>query len=124
MLIEIEFNGDVPIYLQIRNKILEAIAKGELKEGDSLPSVRQMSGMIDVNLHTINKAYNLLKSEGYLQVDKRVGVIVKINKPNDFIDEFNEKINLILAEGKVMGLKEEEIIKIVKEKYNKFKVGD
>ncbi len=124
MLIEIEFNGDVPIYLQIRNKILEAIAKGELKEGDSLPSVRQMSGMIDVNLHTINKAYNLLKSEGYLQVDKRVGVIVKINKPNNFIDEFNEKINLILAEGKVMGLKEEEIIKIVKEKYNKFKVGD
>lgn len=95
MLIEIEFNGDVPIYLQIRNKILEAIAKGELKEGDSLPSVRQMSGMIDVNLHTINKAYNLLKSEGYLQVDKRVGVIVKINKPNNFIDEFNEKINLI-----------------------------
>lgn len=124
MLIEIEFNSKVPIYLQIRNKIVEAIAKGQIKDGDSLPSVRQMSGMIDVNLHTINKAYNLLKSEGYLQVDKRVGVIVKINKPNNFIDEFNEKINLILAEGKVMGLKEEEIIKVVKEKYNKFKVGD
>lgn len=120
MLIEIQFDSETPIYMQIRNEIIKAIAKGTLKEGDGLPSVRQMSAMIDVNLHTINKAYNILKAEGYVQVDRRKGVVVKVDKKETYRDELKEKIELILSEGFLMGVSEKEILEIVKENFKEF----
>lgn len=120
MLIEIQFDSETPIYMQIRNEIIKAIAKGTLKEGDGLPSVRQMSAMIDVNLHTINKAYNILKAEGYVQVDRRKGVVVKLDKKESYRDELKEKMKLILSEGFLMGVSEKEILEIVKENFEGF----
>lgn len=120
MLIEIQFDSETPIYMQIRNEIIKAIAKGTLKEGDGLPSVRQMSAMIEVNLHTINKAYNILKAEGYVQVDRRKGVVVKVEKKEAYRDELKEKMKLILSEGFLMGVSEEDILGIVKENFEEF----
>lgn len=124
MFIEIKFDSDVPIYLQIRNEIIKAISTGKLKNGDGLPSVRQMSAMIEVNLHTINKAYNLLKSEGYVRVDRRTGVIIDVEPKDEYRDEFKEKLELILAEAFLMGISKEDAIKEVKEKFKNFKVGE
>lgn len=120
MLIEIQFDSETPIYMQIRNEIIKAIAKGTLKEGGGLPSVRQMSAMIEVNLHTINKAYNILKAEGYVQVDRRKGVVVKVDKKESYRDELKEKMKLILSEGFLMGVSEKEILGIVKENFKEF----
>ena len=124
MLIEIQFDSETPIYMQIRNEIVKAIATGKLKDGDGLPSVRQMSSMIEVNLHTINKAYNILKSEGYVQIDRRKGVIVKIDKKESYRDEFKEKFEFILSESFLMGISEEEVLKSVKENFKKFSKED
>lgn len=124
MLIEIQFDSETPIYMQIRNEIVKAIATGKLKEGDGLPSVRQMSSMIEVNLHTINKAYNILKSEGYVQIDRRKGVIVKVDKKESYKTEFEEKMELILSESFLMGISEEEVLKRVKENFKKFSKED
>lgn len=124
MLIEIQFDSETPIYMQIRNEIVKAIATGKLKDGDGLPSVRQMSSMIEVNLHTINKAYNILKSEGYVQIDRRKGVIVKVDKKESYKIEFEEKMELILSESFLMGISEEEVLKSVKENFKKFSKED
>ncbi|ENY99850.1 hypothetical protein HMPREF1092_02986 [Clostridium thermobutyricum] len=124
MLIEIQFDSETPIYMQIRNEIVKAIATGKLKDGDGLPSVRQMSSMIEVNLHTINKAYNILKSEGYVQIDRRKGVIVKVDKKESYKTEFEEKMELILSESFLMGISEEEVLKRVKENFKKFSKED
>ena len=124
MLIEIQFDSETPIYMQIRNEIVKAIATGKLKDGDGLPSVRQMSSMIEVNLHTINKAYNILKSEGYVQIDRRKGVIVKVDKKESYKTDFEEKMELILSESFLMGISEEEVLKSVKENFKKFSKED
>ena len=73
MYISIDFNSDEALYLQLRNQIIRAIVRTELQEGENLPSVRDMADEIGINMHTVNKAYALLRQEGYLQLDRRRG---------------------------------------------------
>ena len=55
MLIEIDFNSEEAIYIQLRNQIIMGIATSTIHEGDSLPSVRQLADTVGVNMHTVNK---------------------------------------------------------------------
>ena len=71
MYISIDFNSDEALYLQLRNQIVYAIVKAELREGENLPSVRDMAETVGINMHTVNKAYAMLRQEGYLQLDRR-----------------------------------------------------
>ena len=73
MILEIDFNSDEAIYIQLCNQIIMGIATSVIHEGDSLPSVRQLADTVGVNMHTVNKAYNVLKREGYISLDKRRG---------------------------------------------------
>ena len=54
MIIEIDFNSDEALYLQLRNQIILGIATARIREGDELPSVRQLAGDIGINMHTVN----------------------------------------------------------------------
>ena len=56
MIIEINFNSDEAIYMQLTNQIIMGIATSRLKDGDALPSVRQLADTIGINMHTVNKA--------------------------------------------------------------------
>ena len=67
MMIELDFNSDEALYIQLRNQIIVGIATTRFKEGDALPSVRQLAEMIGINMHTVNKAYTVLKQEGYYE---------------------------------------------------------
>ena len=53
-----------PLYRQIRDEVVRGIAQGELAPGDALPSVRNLASDLGINLHTVNKAYALLRDEG------------------------------------------------------------
>ena len=66
MVIEIDFNSDEAIYVQLMNQIIMGIATSRLQEGDPLPSVRQLADTIGINMHTVNKAYSLLRQEGFV----------------------------------------------------------
>ena len=57
MILEIDFNSDEAIYIQLCNQIIMGIATGELREGDALPSVRQLADHISINMHTVNKIF-------------------------------------------------------------------
>ncbi len=76
MVITIDPGSKEPLYQQIRSQIIEAIANGELVEGDSLPSVRSLGDDLGINLHTVNKAYAVLRDEGYLTMRGRAGAVV------------------------------------------------
>lgn len=76
MLIQIDMHSEVPIYRQLKTAIIRGILTGELKQGERLPSVRQLGCDLGVNLHTVNKAYNLLKEEGYILVHRNQGAII------------------------------------------------
>lgn len=71
VMIEIDFQSDEAIYIQLRNQIILGIATATLQEGEALPSVRQLADDIGVNMHTVNKAYSVLRQEGFLRLDRR-----------------------------------------------------
>ena len=79
MLIEVDFNSDEAIYIQLCNQIILGIAMSDIQEGDSLPSVRQLADTVGVNMHTVNKAYHVLKQEGYISLDKRRGAVIAVD---------------------------------------------
>ena len=76
MLIRIDLSSEEPIYLQIRSQIVHAVATGELQAGDALPSVRSLAGDLGVNMHTVNKAYAVLRDEGYVTMRGRSGAYI------------------------------------------------
>lgn len=81
MIISIDEASTEPLYKQIHDQIIAGIATGELEPGMSLPSVRSLASDLGINLHTVNKAYAILRDEGYVQMRGRAGAV--ISEPND-----------------------------------------
>ena len=75
MIIELDMSSSTPIYVQLRNQIVKGIGKGELKTGEKLPTVRQLASDAGVNTMTVNKAYQILKNEGFIRTDRRLGAL-------------------------------------------------
>ncbi len=76
MILRIDQMSSEPVYLQIRDQIVAAIARGELMPADRLPSVRVLASDLGINLHTVNRAYAVLRDEGYLLMRGRAGAVV------------------------------------------------
>ncbi len=110
MLIEIDFNSDEAIYIQLRNQIILGIATSTFQEGDSLPSVRQLADTIGVNMHTVNKAYAVLKQEGFISLDKRRGAVICVDIDKiKAVEEMREQLRLVLAKGCCKNITREEV---------------
>ena len=106
MIIELDMNSSTPIYVQLRNQIVMGIGRGELKLGESLPTVRQLAQDIGVNTMTVNKAYQILKTEGYIKIDSRHGAIVSDNIDMDIVfrEKLENELELLLAEAAINGM--------------------
>ena len=101
MLIEIDFNSDEAIYMQVRNQIILGIATAEIREGDPLPSVRQMAQAVGINMHTVNKAYSLLRQEGFIQLDRRKGAVVALDIDKiKAVEEMKQQVDRDIACGR------------------------
>ena len=127
MILDLDFNSDIPIYTQIREQIIKSIAKGDLKINESLPSVRNMAEEIGVNLHTVNKSYNLLKDEGYINIDRRKGAIVKelpLDKTDDNITKIKSMLDLLVAESYLLGMSREEFLNCSNKLFDEYGVKD
>lgn len=124
MYISIDFNSDEAIYQQLCNQIILAIATEQLQEGEYLPSVRELADTIGINMHTVNKAYTLLRSQGYLQVDRRRGALVCIDMNQVQVTlELREKMRVLLAQAICKNVAKEDVHQIVDDIYNEYKKG-
>lgn len=118
MYIEIDFNSDEAIYVQLRNQIFMAIATREVKEGDPLPSVRALADEIGVNMHTVNKAYTSLRQDGFLKVDRRRGAVVSVDIDKIRSTEIMKSyLRPLIARGICKGLSSEDIKLLIDELY-------
>lgn len=118
MLIEIDFNSDEAIYIQLRNQIIMGIATSTIHEGDTLPSVRQLADNIGINMHTVNKAYNVLRQEGFLQLDRRRGAVICIDEDKlEALQDQKEQLRVLLAKGSCKNITKEEVHELVDEIY-------
>ena len=121
MLIEIDFNSDEAIYIQLRNQIIMGIATSTIREGDTLPSVRQLADNIGINMHTVNKAYNVLRQEGFLQLDRRKGAVICIDMDKlEALEDMKSQLAILLAKGSCKGITKEEVHELVEKIYAEY----
>ena len=120
MIIKIDFNSDEAIYMQITNQIIMGIAKRQICDGDQLPSIRNMADEIGINMHTVNKAYTVLRQAGYVKLDRRRGAVVNVDVDKiEAIEEIRREVSVTLAKAGCMHISKEEIHELVDEIYNK-----
>ena len=120
MIIKIDFNSDEAIYMQITNQIIMGIAKRQICDGDQLPSIRNMADEIGINMHTVNKAYTVLRQAGYVKLDRRRGAVVSVDVDKiEAIEEIRRELSVTLAKAGCMHISKEEIHELVDEIYKK-----
>ena len=118
MIIEIDFNSQEALYLQLRNQIVLGIATAKFQEGDTLPSVRQLADDIGINMHTVNKAYTVLKQEGFVKVDRRKGAVIALDIDKlRTVEEMDEELRVILAKAICKGISRDEVHRMIEEIY-------
>lgn len=125
MILNLDFNSDKPIYIQIREQVIKSIANGELEIYESLPSVRSLADEIGINLHTVSKAYNLLKDEGYISIDRRKGAVINnlpIDKDINNFNQIKDQIELLVAESYLKGIDKSEFIDLCENYFEKYGV--
>ncbi|MBQ9767457.1 MAG: GntR family transcriptional regulator [Lachnospiraceae bacterium] len=119
MIIRLDMASEVPIYVQLRNAVVVGIGKGELQPGEGLPTVRQMAEDLGVNTMTVNKAYGILKNEGFIEIDRRHGARVnpKEDKFGVFREKAEEELLLLIAEATVRGIEKKEFLELCEKVY-------
>ena len=102
MILKLDMNSTVPIYVQLRNQIVMGIGHGELKEGERLPTVRQLA------------------SEGYIQTDRRQGAMVarNITMNKEFREKLESELELLSAEASINGMDKSEFMKMCESIYS------
>lgn len=121
MIIQIDFNSDEAFYIQLRNQIIIGIAAERIREGDTLPSVRQLADDIGINMHTVNKAYSVLKQEGFIKLDRRRGAVIALDADKiRTLEEMKQCMSVILARGICKNVSREEVHRLVDSIYDAF----
>ena len=121
MILEVDFNSEEALYIQLRNQIIVGIATNRLKEGESLPSVRQLAESIGINMHTVNKAYTVLKQEGFVKVDRRRGAVIAIDADRiSDLEQMRESMRVILARASCRNISREEVHALIDKIYEEY----
>ena len=123
MILKLNFESEIPIYIQLRNQIVMAIAHGDLSQGDKLPTIRQLAQDLGINNMTVNKAYAMLKQEGYISIDRRHGAKVNpILTPNfEFKEKLEDDLSIVISEAEIRGVTKDEFIKICENIFDSMK---
>ena len=122
MLIEIDFSSDEAIYQQLCDQIILGIATSRLVDGEVLPSVRQMADEIEINMHTVNKAYTILRQDGFVKVDRRRGAFISVDEKNRerALAIMEKEMRVLLAEARCRGLSRNEMLLLVNRIYDEY----
>ncbi len=119
MLISLDMSSETPIYVQLRNQIVTGIGRGELRAGETLPSVRQMARDAGINTMTVNKTYQILKAEGFIEIDRRRGATVLPAGQGEgrFREKLEAELELLSAEACLKGMTKDEFMRICEEMF-------
>ncbi len=119
MIIRINELSDIPIYMQIRNQIVMGISSGELEGGEQLPTVRALAMEMGINTMTVSKAYQLLKTEGYIMTDRKNGARIRtsIQKQGNISDGNKAELKRIVSEARLSGVSKADLLGLIEEFY-------
>jgi GntR family transcriptional regulator len=108
----LELSSDIPLYQQIHDQIVLAMAEGRLRDGSALPTTRQLALDFGINFHTVNKAYDLLRREGLVSLTRKQGSFVRLAPELDprRLEDWQGRLRTLMAESLARGLSAEEIL--------------
>lgn len=121
MVVKIDFESDEAFYIQLRDQIIMGIATERIREGDSLPSVRQMADIIGINMHTVNKAYSVLRQEGFVTIDRRRGAVIALDVDKQrALAEMKQHLQVVLATASCRRITRAEVHGLVDEIFSEY----
>lgn len=126
MIIQLDLESEVPIYLQLKHQIIEGIATHQLVAGEALPSVRGLAADLGVNMHTVNKAYQLLKQDGFILIHRQKGVVINPEMPKAdqaFVKGLKRELKPLITESICRGMDKEKFSRICEEMFSIFEKG-
>jgi len=125
LLLKLDLQSEIPIYMQLKMQIIEGIATGNLSAGEPLPSVRQLASDLGINLHTVNKAYTMLKQDGFIIIHRQKGVVVSpsedITVTNEYLSQLKTNLRPIITEAFCRGMAIDEFNMICKNIFTELK---
>lgn len=118
MLLSLDFSNGTPIYRQLCNQIVVGIASGGLAPGEKLPAIRALAEELGVNTMTVNKAYALLRDEGYLTADRGGGTVVAVRPgAGPLPSEAAARLRVIASEARIAGISEADFLALCRSFY-------
>ncbi|WP_312472055.1 GntR family transcriptional regulator [Neobacillus sp.] len=128
MYLTLDLESEEPIYTQLKYQIIAGIAKKELSPGEGLPSVRSLAADLGINLHTVNKAYQQLKQEGFILIHRQKGVVVNPDgvpqADEAYWSELESKIHPLIAEAVCRNVSEKDFSQLCSQIFTKFNIKD
>jgi GntR family transcriptional regulator len=117
--------SEFPLYMQLRTQIMEAIVRGDLSPGDTLPSVRAFASDLGINMHTVNKSYHELESKGIIEIAPKKGAVIIADKgkygSKKQLEDLTEEMRPVVAEALVHGMNEEDLFQLISKIVTKIK---
>ena len=119
MNIFLDYHSRTPIYEQIKEQIVLDISRGVLKKDDQLPSLRQLSAQLSININTVKRALSELEAQGVIYSVAGKGIFISGNaeSQNIYLEQSLDAVKNALISAKQMGASEEKITAILKEIY-------
>ena len=102
---------------------IPALAAGSssYRSGQMPDTVRQLAGDIGINMHTVNKAYSLLRQEGFLTIDRRKGAVIALDVDKmEAINEIKKNLRVILAKAHCKNISADEVHELVDEIFSEY----
>ncbi|HET7657242.1 MAG TPA: GntR family transcriptional regulator [Bacillales bacterium] len=124
MILELDLQSETPIYMQIKYEIMRGMAIGQLHPGEALPSVRMLAADLGINMHTVNKAYQLLKQDGFILIHRQKGVVVNPDgmpkADEEFVNRLRGNLQPHMVEAMCRGMGKAEIIDLISQIFEPF----
>ena len=97
--LQLDLRSGVPVYRQIMDQVLGAVASGRLTSGDQLPTVRQLAVDLSINPNTVIRAYRELEIRGFLDTHQGSGTFVSQQRVEQDDEERMRKLDLIVSDA-------------------------
>jgi len=121
MFVHLNPNSGMPIYRQLFLQLRQRIVSGQLAPDEQMPSVRDLSADLKINLLTVAKVYQLLEGEGLVETRRGLGTFVLNKRTNRSATEKHkliaDAVEQVVAEAQHLGLDEAELVKLIHQRF-------
>lgn len=126
MNIFLDYHSRTPIYEQIKEQIVLDISRGVLKKDEQLPSLRQLSAQMGININTVKRALSELEAQGVIYSVAGKGIFISgdADSQNIYLEQSLDAVKTALVTAKQMGASEDKITAILKEVFKGVEEND